>query len=155
MLNALLSPVPYSTRPPIPGSASPEDMDLLREDLASLVRRTLETGSKAADIGERIENLSGIWSKLTPLPTRPSDSQNGRPRRPASGRHDAVSYPVRIVPFEGQWCVACGKGHFAWPLEKTEATRQAGELAAKMGCSTIAVCDENNDVLEVLTVTAH
>jgi hypothetical protein len=149
MLSALLNPIPSSSRPPIPGSASPENMNLLREDLGSLVRRTLENGKKARGLGKRVEELSGILSKLTPLPVRPSESQNKRRRRQISARRN-VSYLVRVVPFEGQWCVACGTGHFAWPLEKTAATHQACELAKKMGLSQIAVCDENDLVLDVL-----
>jgi hypothetical protein len=119
-----------------------EDVRLLNEDLASLVRRSLVKTSKPSEVRRQLRELSESWSQLTPLPRLPS-------------LKDALTlHPVRIIPFEGEWCVACGEGHYAWPLEKAVAIKQACVLAKRMGCSQIAVCDEHDHEIEVLSATA-
>jgi hypothetical protein len=64
----------------------------------------------------------------------------------------ASSYVVRVIPFEGEWCVACRKGYYAIPLDKTAAIEWAKRLAAESEVCEVAVCGENETVIEVLKV---
>jgi hypothetical protein len=59
---------------------------------------------------------------------------------------------VRVIPFEGRWCVAYGRGHYATPLAREEAIEQAIQLAKVARVPEIAICDGSGRTIEVLAV---